>query len=957
MRPLDELAATSASPTCPVAPSSPPRPRVPWLLLLVLLVAPVLSCHTTDGGALAVRTPALLLEVATALARDNPAAFEREVRRTEPRALGALYMRLMSELPAAGPGFEAEERRRLGPIRQVVARLREEANSAYLARAFEAYQRRPVEERARCVELLRRMIATHLDQGLDLPGRARAYEALLRESLPFGDVINRGDMFGPYCEILSRLNRDGELAHNFDEGTECSLAYGDTAQACQFLGALGTHYGHSGNDSLMKVCWDRALLLARANRNWHEARILSFYASTYMERGDPTRAIELLARAEARCRELKADETEIRFLYARLGLFAELSCWDLVERNLRRADVLIRAGQGKWQPDERTLWQARMLAIRMRLAEARQADTEAGRDARELVTLAATRPPGPDRERLNLAAAQTLARLGRAAEARALLAGLLANCETYGVPELVPEGRLRQAELALASGDEAAADSALARFRRATWADADAVEAWIRHDLLTARLAWQRHDRSAALRTLAGALDRLEARGAALGASPEAYLMLGRFQGLRTLFHEMTVGEPRLGYLFELGWADLRFARHGTDDDRGPARVARLAFRGADAPLPELPAGSVHCVYAFCEHDVLRWTRSGPSVTRERLATPPTELRNRVDAVAARLARAGGDASAGPEARRELGALARLLLPAELLAADDHRLLLVSPEGPLARLPFEALSRSADDYLPLLGERDVAYLDGLARSAPAGAIGAAPTTPALVVTAPAYDATLARRWSALNEPLPASVDEARQFAAAVPGALLLRDREATRRNLLARWESAREIYLALHFVRDPELSYEDYLPLAGDGVTAGDVEGAACVGLREVQRADLSRCALVVLSGCGTGVRYAAGTAEIPSLGDMFAKAGAAAVVQTGWSVRDADGAAVMHRFNERYARGRRDPVTALGDARRDLIRLGFPPNVWAAYTLLLSPPAEEPATARNLETAWNRRR
>lgn len=935
--------------------AAPPARRLAQLLLLVLLsLTPLLSCRPPARDDLLRLVPTLSPEIAARLIQDDPAAFRRYARRLDPRDLGGAYMKLLTALPDTIHDFVETEQRLAPYLTTLAAGLADHPSTTFLARAFAAFQRRPLDERVRAVSLMRRVLSTVLDTRIGAEEKAAAFEGLIADCGPYADVINLGDLYGPYCELLARLHREDELIPCFTRGTAHALAFGDTALACQFLGGLGTRYGHMDDDAGMRASWDRALELARAIGSWQEARILSFYAAYQRRNGNPARAVALLDQAGDCCRRLKQPEAEIRFLYARLELFTEHACWDLVERDLRRADLLLRTGGRNWVPAERATWSGRILAIRMQLAAARQDDRPAQHAARGVLTHARALSPGPVRARLGLQAARILARFGSLDEARALVTNIATECDSLGVAELLPGLRLDQAEFDLAAGDLAGGGAALTLFREATWSDTTDTTKWIRHDGLMARRAWQAHDRPEALRRLAAALGRLERFAAAAGDAPEAGLVFGQFRGLRTLFHEICSDDPGAGYRFEMGWSALRFGRKRAGQN--PAAVAR-AILSADLPgLPEPPPGALHCVYYWGDDRIVRWTRAGGSVTRQELPVAPGDLRARLERAVERLSHTpAGATPPDPGSARELHDLAELLLPAELLAAGDRRTLLITRDGPLARLPLEALSLSATDYRPLLLEHDVAYLNTPPRiDGPAPEpepMNARTMAGALVVTAPEYADEITRRWSALNEPLPSSVSEAAQFAAAAPGALVLRGGQATRAAVLARWESAPQIYLATHFVHAPELSYEALIPLAGG------VDTAAVVDMRDIRRADLSDCRLVVLSGCDTGARYAAGDAEIASLGDLFARAGAAAVVQTGWSVRDDEGAALMHEFNDRYAADPHDPVAVLADARRELIRRGAPPGVWAGYTILINDRAAGFARHAGTETAWNRTR
>ena len=137
------------------------------------------------------------------------------------------------------------------------------------------------------------------------------------------------------------------------------------------------------------------------------------------------------------------------------------------------------------------------------------------------------------------------------------------------------------------------------------------------------------------------------------------------------------------------------------------------------------------------------------------------------------------------------------------------------------------------------------------------------------------------------------------------------------------------------------------IPLAGDG---GE---SACLSMGDIRGANLSSCELVVLSGCRTGVRYRTGRIDLPSLGESFLVSGAGAVVFTGWNVGDENAALVMHGFNDRYAMTRLDPVAALCDARRSLIRNGVNPQTWAVYSIAVAERALPEEEIQGADSAW----
>jgi len=107
-------------------------------------------------------------------------------------------------------------------------------------------------------------------------------------------------------------------------------------------------------------------------------------------------------------------------------------------------------------------------------------------------------------------------------------------------------------------------------------------------------------------------------------------------------------------------------------------------------------------------------------------------------------------------------------------------------------------------------------------------------------------------------------------------------------------------------------------------------------GSKPLRKADLSGCALVVLSGCSSGAPYSDLERWGPSLGDAFLDAGAHAVIQTFWPVEDLQSRRAMSRWAEAWAAGG-TPVQALCDIRRARLERGGAagdPHFWAAYAI-----------------------
>lgn len=923
-----------------------------WIALTMTL-ALTLGCRPHGANPLLLLAPRLAPAVAEHLLRDDPEAFGRFAKKLGASGLKEARIDLMAGPPLEASVFIKVEAALAPHLDRVLISLARDFGIAYYGRALEAYRSRSLSERMTAVSIIQRHLTIVETPSSDLATRALLFETIIAEAKPLGDVLNVGDHYSEYSELLPRLNRGEELADCLKHGADYSLAFGDTNLACQFLGVLGVHHALAGDDVGMSVHYDRALELARASQSWHEARILSLYSSHYKSSGNMGRATALMAEAERRSRELGADAVEIRFLCEVLRMQADMSCWDLVERGLVRADILIRRGEGVWKQHERSVYATRTLVLRMRLLAARGSTREATQIARRIPTTVASWPNSPNRESAIFEAVRVMAKLGQPAEARVWLTASIERCENQGMPEALPRGLMKLSEIDLKLNDTTACQNSMALILELVSRDSTNLRTFAPFDLLQARVLERTSGRQAATDALADGLDFVQRNRSVIASSPETQLLYGFLEDYRAYFHELHADRPALGYAFEMAWPEL-FRMMGTSGvGNDPASIVRSAANGSMVRLPSMPADVVHCLYRWDQDQVVRWTRSGASISRDILDVRPPELEKRLDRVRAELSSPVGSSK---ELRggtvRELRVLARLLLPGELLDPADHRRLLVTRNGPLAGMPFEVLNMAADGYEPLLARRDIAYANTFESERSNRPIQTVfhelqPTGGTLVVTSPRYDPAMQRRWSILGEPLVHGVGEALRVAAGTPSTTVLQDSMATHDRILERWEQVKRIYLVAHFVADPDLSYLTLFPLALGA------DGKDRIDMNDLRRADLSRCELAVLSGCATGVRYRSGSTELPSFGDLFLEAGARNVIVTGWNVDDANGALLMHQFNDHYGANQDDPTATLCVIRRDLIRRGAHPHVWAAYTILSNVPVRD-IPGFESESAWN---
>jgi CHAT domain-containing protein len=243
----------------------------------------------------------------------------------------------------------------------------------------------------------------------------------------------------------------------------------------------------------------------------------------------------------------------------------------------------------------------------------------------------------------------------------------------------------------------------------------------------------------------------------------------------------------------------------------------------------------------------------------------------------------------------------------------------------------------------LLADHDVAYLrPGLtSRVAPV-------VSPPLVFVSPEPQGELTHRFP-FQPALQAAVDEARAVQSALPGARLLTGEQATRKALLSSWETTGVVYVIGHVLRDPEVPFMVMIPAA----PTPEARSSAYVEVADIRSMDLSRCGLVVLSGCSSGLPYAGQGAHAPSLAQACIDAGARSVVHTFWDIDDREASDLMTDFIDKRRNGM-TTIRALAEAKRARMQsAGAGSFDWASYGILINSP--ELVQAENVSSARSR--
>jgi len=489
----------------------------------------------------------------------------------------------------------------------------------------------------------------------------------------------------------------------------------------------------------------------------------------------------------------------------------------------------------------------------------------------------------------------------------------------------------------------ASAKRSLDRFDQiaSTWSY-EPRRAWLERDLLLAEILLERGDKKQAQLALDGARSRLTAYLGDIDSGVEGYLWLSGIAAAKRILRELTTDEPLASLGVELYRRDLyrRISAAGRareESQSAPVTIERFRRIGESARSLAASQGATLCVYAIHEREVRRWTCDATGVRLDLLDVAVDRLGQRIREVWKAMAAdpVNPTAPPPPETVAALRELADVLLPDGINdrgTADAP--FYVSADGFLRQIPFEALHLSRGDlYDPLLRHRDVVYI----RHVDAFAARPSPTAKGLIVVNTSQPASIRGTISERRE-VAEALSEGESVAARFPNSVFLRAESATKANLTRLWENSSFVYVASHILSDPDVPYLSLLPLADDKLQAGP--DAALLDVGDILSADLRGCAVVVLSGCSSGVPYVGRRSSAPSLGDAFLDAGAQTVVQTFWDVRDDRARHLMEIFLRRWDGSSAGAVRAMCDARREAME--GPDGVrhpfsWAAYSVQIN--------------------
>ena len=724
-------------------------------------------------------------------------------------------------------------------------------------------------------------------------------------------------------------------------GADLARQAGDVRRETFCLVMKGQYYLNSGEDAQAAALFERAVTLSREARDrsmlslalWSRGhRLLEQYDHTGAERDLGAAVAEAVA---------SGNRFIEGFAYVRLAVaswhFGDLQ---LARRRLERGRELLR--------DQGEAWGLYYIlsidaALALDAGDIRAADAAFRAD---LAWATAARQPV---EMFNAHYGLARAAMREQAWARATAEFRAAEgiAKSYRLMALLPQLDYEYGTIALRSGDLAAAERHFRVLMNSSAGASDLDRYAARSRLAEIYLA--RGDVARAEREALSAADAVDSLRATLTGRDLRLLAYQAHKGYDDLdvgFATIVDGLVKHGRVeAALALAERRRARELRDrfvtasGDRAPASLAQPHRPGSPAEwLPDERTVLLEYVTGGGAQPGTLFAITSRGVTA--VSVPPADSLARETGAFVSLIEAGAQPAA---LARQLGQVVLQHVLDSL--PDDVTRIVVIPDGPLHRLPFDAL-RLAD------GRQVIERF----------AVSIAPS--AIVLAAlreqPTRRASSGTRILAIGDPrFPREVPATGSAAADV-----YRDAFTTTGGMVRLPASAREARLVARFGETAELrlrarASESYLKrTAVDSFDVLHFATHAVVDERSVTRSALAladgdgedgflsaaelqslslRASLVVLSACRTAGGVAVRGEGVLGLTAPLLEVGARSILATQWRIRDRDAV----RFVEDFYRALSSGAT-VGDASRaaklQAIQRGAPPSAWAAFSVIGDP-------------------
>jgi CHAT domain-containing protein/tetratricopeptide (TPR) repeat protein len=310
-------------------------------------------------------------------------------------------------------------------------------------------------------------------------------------------------------------------------------------------------------------------------------------------------------------------------------------------------------------------------------------------------------------------------------------------------------------------------------------------------------------------------------------------------------------------------------------------------------------------------------------------------------------------------------AFAEALLPSavkERIVRDGVETLIVVPDGPLHKLPLEALVLQTkptpryvlDDYPPMIYAPSAAALVLLAnRPAPTGdedslltvCNPAYPQTKAMAPVPPTRGTRQAVGFAGQLIPLPFTSEESKRIRKFFPTnrTVTLEGDQATEARIRAEIGTHAVIHIAAHGFADASFGNIFGALAVTPPAQPQSAENDGFLSLYEIYRLPLSNCRLAVLSACETNVGPQPPLEAGVTLASAFLAAGVRRVVASHWSVDDESTAELTSSFFQNLRRGSAESTSyakALYEAKKKVrsTERWASPFYWAPFVLIGTP-------------------
>ncbi len=401
-------------------------------------------------------------------------------------------------------------------------------------------------------------------------------------------------------------------------------------------------------------------------------------------------------------------------------------------------------------------------------------------------------------------------------------------------------------------------------------------------------------------------------KGASASAGRTGFLIDKREVYDLLIGHEASAPAPNVARVFEL----MEQSRARALQDRlspGPTNIASLQAR--------LPSGTLILEYWVSKNAmvVLSITHSQANLVYRTLSAEDMRILTELPSILADPTKVNWEGIA-----RSAG---QLLLRG-VLPIGAH--VLISPDGALARIPFEALPIPAEAHTLLIDHASVSYLPFAAafRPRPARRTISPPWRKIIMAFADPAGKPLGMAGEQ-QATLPAAAAEIRYAASAVGGRASLHFGDDARKSYLREKAFPPLLHFATHAFADPEDPDRSYVLLAGE-------QSLDYLFLREAAGLSLQDVSLVTVSACDSGTGKFTGGEGVQNFGLAFLTAGAKAAVTSLWRIGDRSSAELVDRFYDLLASGN-TAQDALREAKLEFRRSNTTaamPAYWAGLIL-----------------------